>query len=330
MADPEPLLRQLSLTSTFSNSQSATATSDVEQGPLCSTTAAAAAAAAGPGIELKSCLTAACQQNSSCDDSFHGVTDQLLEEQMSNGMGLPGPSAQHQQQLLASKSEQLLQQGASTGHVHMSSSCSNLAAASAQQLQQQAWPCSPCQVAGPASARVGPTWAAAAEHQHQLPPTASTQAQQTQQGQQVTDSELQQLLMMALEAAGHTAGQLQVLSTAQLHEQALQECCNEFLAAAASTVPALTASLPGTWPAQQHHQQQHSASRSGSPAAMPAQRGNFEVSSSPSSLPAGQDRQCAQSTTGLRAVLYVAAIMRAVLDLYTVLLHRCVGAQVVC
>jgi hypothetical protein len=341
---PDSLMRQLSLPD--SNSQH----SDLQQGP---TTTAAAAAAALSDIQLESLFTAAGLPYSCCDES-QGMTDALLEQVMaqevSRAMGIINSSHQQQLSSRSQHQQQSWQKAAPAGFMRTSSGCSDMAAAYMQQQQQQeavSRSCTLPQVAGPAAAAgAAPAQTAAAVYECLSAPLFPMQAQQ----QQDPDAELQLMLEMVLEGAGQLDAP--ALTPAQLHEQALQQCCNEFLVATAAAGPsaqlaALSAPLPG---AQAPAQQQYFGALSGPPAGrmsaqcmdhpagrmsaqcmdhpaggMPAQRASLEVSSRPMVAPAGLDRQNSllmQSDTCLDAVLYVAAISRAALDMYTAMLHR--------
>lgn len=212
--------------------------------------------------------------------------------------------------------------------------------------------------------------------------------QQERQGGPETG--LQALLETALQDAGQLAAH-SAHTPAELHEQALQECCSEFLNATASRAPAavyppagkqlhfstlsgpcgaasaagrtsfefsgpLAPEAPGTagrtsldrsplLPAASAVAR-HSLDASAAPpalsaarrtsfdapgslpalsAAAAAARTSFEVSSTSTEVPraqAGPGNLLLRTPGSMDALLYVSAVMRAVMDLHTVLLHR--------
>jgi hypothetical protein len=328
---PETLMRQLSLPGSDSSSQH----SDLQQGP----TTAAAAAAALSGIQLESFFTAAGLPYSCRADSHQDMThvlEQVMAQEVSRAMGTI-TNLQQQQLSIRSQHEQQLQQHADpAGLMRTFSGCSDMAAALMQQQQQQDAGSQSCTLPQVAAAGAAPTQTAAAVYGCLSAPLFPRQAQQHLD----PDAELQLMLEMVL--AG--AGQLEAPTPAQMHEHALQQCCNEFLAATAAAAaagpsPQLTALSAPQLGALASAQQQHFGTLASGPAAgcmsaqrimypaggMPAQRASLEVSSSRMVAPAGLDRQSSllmQSDTCLDAVLYVAAISRAALDMYTAMLHR--------
>jgi hypothetical protein len=324
---------QLSLPGSDSSSQH----SDLQQGPK---TAAAAAAAALSGIQLESFFTAAGLPYSCRADSHQGMThvlEQVMAQEVSRAMGTITNSQQQQLSIRSQHEQQLQQHADPAGLMRTFSGCSDMAAAFMQQQQQQDAGSQSCTLPQVAAAGAAPTQTAAAVYGCLSAPLLSRQAQQHQD----PDAELQLMLEMVL--AG--AGQLEAPTPAQMHEHALQQCCNEFLAATAAAAAAagpsaqLTALSAPQLGALASAQQQHFGTLVSGPAAgcmsaqrimypsggMPAQRASLEVSSSRMVAPAGLDRQSSllmQSDTCLDAVLYVAAISRAALDMYTAMLHR--------
>lgn len=268
---------------------------------------AAAAAAPLPGMQLESyCITAA-QLQQPCYELDEGVMDMadlLLEE--------------------------LLAGDVPVGLMRMSSSCTNLAAAAAaahmQQPQQQQQLCQDRAVHScpltPLQGCFAPAAAAAAPGPGPAPAPFSFNAAQ----QQNPEAELQVLLDKILQGAGQLDAP-NAPTAAELHERALQQCCDEFLLSTAS--PALSAPPAGGYPAAAQQQQQRPSysTLSGPAGASAPGRASLELTSRHAAVlrPAGLARQGSLLLHADRchdAVLYVSAVAQAVLELSSALLSR--------
>jgi hypothetical protein len=233
--------------------------------------------------------------------------------------------------------EELLAGDVPAGLMRMSSSCTDLAAAAAhiQQQQQQQRAAYSCPLP-PLHGCFAPAAAAAAAAV--APPALAPSAplafvnSAAQQQQQDPEAELQFLLDKILQGAGQLDAP-NAPTAAELHERALQQCCDEFLLA--TTSPALSAPPAcGYYPAasQQQQQQQQRAcfnTLSGPPAAAASAAGrtSLELTSCDTAVlrPAGLARQGSlllQADRCQDAVLYVSAVAQAVLDLSSSLLPR--------
>lgn len=109
----------------------------------------------------------------------------------------------------------------------------------------------------------------------------------------------------------------------QLQDQAVQQCCTEFLAATAvPATPAMSAPACCLQPQHTLAQQQQCASAGDMAGAGIETAGSTE-------LPQGLARQDslllrqASCSSCVDAMQYIAAVVRAVLKLYTTLVHRC-------
>lgn len=153
-------------------------------------------------------------------------------------------------------------------------------------------------------------------------PSVLPSHQQQQEAQ--CHSDLQQLLHMALQGAG----QVEDAAPADLTcDQALSKCCSEFLAATAPPPDAPAVSAPPAALASPQGlaaPQQPCFSTLSAPSARPAQTAAVSEPCG-TAPPAPLERQSSlllQTTSSLDAVLYVAAVVRAVLDLYTAMLAK--------